>query len=248
MESVLLDIARLRKRILFTNEKFERPFIILNVAASIDGKIALQKGKRMNISTNEDLRRVHMIRNEVDGILVGIGTILLDDPGLKVKGKYISGDVRDPVRIVLDSKGIITPKNRVLLGPTPTIIAIQEGGRNVLNWIDEPDFGYVSLVTVETEADGKLDLRSLFDALYSRNIRSILVEGGSTVISYLLRKGYFDIFTVFFRNFIIGGDGAPSIAGNPGARIPGEVIHLSKPEIKQLGDGFLFSYYPELEW
>ena len=248
MAGVFVEINPLRERILTTNDKFNRPFIIINVAASIDGKIALRDGKRMNISTEDDLRRVHLIRNEVDGILVGINTILSDNPGLGVKRKYISGHLRNPVRIVLDSTGKISPTSKVLLGNTPTIIAVAEGNRGKFNWIFENGLENVSIEEIKTEVDDRLELVSLFNILFSKNIRSILVEGGSTVISYLLRKGYFDMFTIYFRNFIIGGTQAPSIVGDPGATMPGEVIPLSTPMIEQLEGGHLFSYFPQHEW
>ena len=80
-----------------------RPRVIINAAMSVDGKIALSDGKAVRLSNEEDLRRVHRLRAHVDAILVGVGTVLMDDPKLTVKSKYAKG--RNPLRIVLDSEG-----------------------------------------------------------------------------------------------------------------------------------------------
>src|SRR2546430_5282518 len=78
-----------------------RPHVIINAAMSVDGKIALSDGKAVRLSNEEDLRRVHRLRAEADAILVGVGTVLMDDPKLTVKAKYAKG--RNPLRVVLDS-------------------------------------------------------------------------------------------------------------------------------------------------
>ena len=87
-----------------------RPRVIINAAMSVDGKIALADGHGVRISNEEDLRRVHELRAEIDAILVGIGTVLKDDPKLTVKAEYATG--RNPLRVVLDSGGRTPPDQR----------------------------------------------------------------------------------------------------------------------------------------
>src|SRR3989337_878678 len=80
-----------------------RPRVIINAAMSVDGKIALPDGQAIRLSNDEDLQRVHQLRAQVDAIVVGIGTVLMDDPKLTVKRELASG--RNPLRVVVDSDG-----------------------------------------------------------------------------------------------------------------------------------------------
>jgi len=101
-----------------------RPRVIVNAAMSIDGKIALSDGTGVRLSNEEDLRRVHRLRASVDAILVGVGTVLKDDPKLTVKSEYAKG--RNPLRVVLDSDGKIPESAHVLDGSAPTLIVTSE--------------------------------------------------------------------------------------------------------------------------
>ena len=98
-----------------------RPRVIINAAMSVDGKIALADGRGVRISNEEDLRRVHHLRAAADAVLVGVGTILKDDPKLTVKPEYAKG--RNPLRVVLDSDGKTPFGASVLDGSAPTLIA-----------------------------------------------------------------------------------------------------------------------------
>src|SRR5881628_2031966 len=91
---------------------------------SVDGKIALPSRKQTRISDEEDLRRVHRLRAACDAVLVGVGTILADDPKLTVKPEYASG--RNPLRIVLDSEGRTPSDAHVLSREAPTLIVTSE--------------------------------------------------------------------------------------------------------------------------
>ena len=99
-----------------------RPKVTLNCAASADGKIALPNRQRLNLSNSEDFERVHLLRCEYDAILVGIGTIIEDNPSLTVDPKYNS--TKNPIRIVLDTK-CRTPRNaKILDGKSLSLIHI----------------------------------------------------------------------------------------------------------------------------
>jgi 2,5-diamino-6-(ribosylamino)-4(3H)-pyrimidinone 5'-phosphate reductase len=104
-----------------------RPKVIVNCAMSADGKIASRLRKQTRLSDEKDMARVHRLRNECGAIVVGIGTVLADDPTLLVKKKYIEGKVRQPARIVLDSRCRIPKGAKVLTGSAKTIVAVTEG-------------------------------------------------------------------------------------------------------------------------
>jgi len=238
-----VDMDELRARIKAVNLKHERPYIFVNTASSMDGKIALGDGKRLKISTIEDFKRVHRLRNEMDAILVGINTVIKDDPHLYVKTGFCPGPIRNPVRIVVDSNGKIPSESRILSGTTKTIIAVVKGNEENLERLKARETGNIIIKGVEANEEGKVDLHSLFLDLFSENINSILVEGGSTIISSLLRKGYIDTYSIFFRNFIVGGKQAPSIVGGQSAVAPVDLIHLRDPEIVIMEGGMLLSYH-----
>nr|MCS5551246.1 dihydrofolate reductase family protein [Gammaproteobacteria bacterium] len=99
-----------------------RPKVILNCAASADGKIALSNRQRLKLSNNEDFERVHLLRNKYDAILIGIGTVIEDDPTLTINPKFKTA--KNPVRIVLDTTCRIPKTAKILDGESRTIVAI----------------------------------------------------------------------------------------------------------------------------
>src|SRR2546428_11138517 len=101
-----------------------RPRVIINAAMSVDGKIALPDGQAVRLSNDEDVRRVHELRSTVDAILVGVGTVLADDPKLTIKSEYAKG--RDPLRVVLDSHGKTPVGEHPLARRGPTLIVPSE--------------------------------------------------------------------------------------------------------------------------
>ncbi len=207
----------------------ERPRIIINAAMSVDGKIALVGGKRVKISDEEDFKRVHKLRNSVDAILVGINTILKDDPKLTVKEKYVK-DGKNPVRIVLDSNLRIPENARVLNNMAKTIIATTETSTN-------------KHLNAEIIRCGKhrVDLKCLMKELWNRGIKSVMVEGGGNVIFSFLRENLVDEINVFVGSLVIGGR-APTLAEGSGATNENEVIKLKFLECKPLGSGVLLRY------
>jgi len=213
----------------------------MNLAASLDGKIALGGGRRLRISTEEDFRRVHFLRNEMDAVIVGVNTVIKDNPSLLVKDRYVDGDISQPLRIVLDSRGRTPSGSRVLSDNASTLIAIARGDGSCLEE-SVLSMDNVQVLRVEEDGSGTLDLASLFGSLFARGVGSALVEGGSSVISYMIRKGLFDIFTVYYRNIVIGDGSSPSMVGPPVAMSESEVVHLGSSRVLPMEDGFLVSY------
>lgn len=206
------------------------PHVIINCAMSVDGKIALPSRKQTHISNEEDMKRVHELRNKCDAILVGIGTILSDDPKLTVKKSYVPNP-KQPVRIVLDSKGRI-PRNAEVLSPdSPTIVVVSEECKREIEG-------------AETIVCGKerIDLRSLLGILEKKGIRTLLVEGGETVIWSFLRERLAHEFYVFVGSMIIGGKNSPTPAGGEGVKNEEEMIPLTLKSMKNLGNGVLLHY------
>src|SRR4030043_1894485 len=101
-----------------------RPYVLINCAMSIDGKIASPTGKQMKISSDEDIKRMYNLRNKSDAVLVGIGTVLSDDPKLTVKEKYVKNP-KQPIRIVLDTY-CKTPFDSLVVNDAATTYIVTE--------------------------------------------------------------------------------------------------------------------------
>ncbi len=206
-----------------------KPKVIVNVAMSADGKIALPDRSEVKISGEEDFKRVHELRNDVDAILVGIGTVLADDPKLTVKDRFVE-DPKHPLKIVLDSKGR-TPKDAKLFREGDFLIATTKK-------IDQD--GWIKC------GDGKkVDLSKLMKILEKKGIESVLVEGGGEVIYSFLKERLVDEYYVFVGSMVIGGRNSPTPADGVGAQDIDDIISLKLFDHQTLDDGMLLKYRVE---
>lgn len=203
--------------------------MVINAAMSVDGKIAFVDARPAKLSNGEDVARVHRLRGEVDAILVGVGTILKDDPKLTVKPEHAQG--RHPLRIVLDSDGKTPDRAHVLDGSAHTLIATSKDCTR-------------EFAKAEVFRAGKdeVDLAAFLDHLSQRGVKTLLVEGGSTVIWSFLRQRLADELTVFVASTVLGGHAAPTLAGGPGVRSLQEAFPLKLEKAERLGDGLLLAY------
>ncbi len=209
-----------------------RPYIIINCASSLDGKIALPSGEQARISSEEDMARVHKLRASVDAILVGVGTILADNPKLTVKKEYVK-KAKNPVRVILDSH-FRTPSDAEVMQPNARTIIVTTS----------KEYKKGLLEVIKCGEGDKVDLIKLMDLLYQRGIKKLLVEGGSTVIWEFLKHGLFDEFQIYIAPMIIGGD-APTVAGGEGIKSIEEAIKLRLYAIERYGDGLVLKFIPQ---
>lgn len=192
-----------------------RPSVILNCAMSLDGYIGLE-GEQAKLSNQEDLVRVHKLRASVDAVMVGVNTILVDNPRLDVR--LIEG--RSPVRVVVDSKARTPPESYVLDGSVETILAVSS--KVPEEKVDE--LNSMENVTVLAAGADKVDLVDLMDQLHARGIRKLLLEGGGTLNKSMLEKGLVDKVRVTIASRILGM-GVKLVNGRPD----------TEPELKLTG-------------
>ena len=213
----------------------ERPFVRANCAISLDGRLAYAGGKRAILSGPEDLRRVQALRADSQAIVVGLGTVRLDDPSLRVHWEQLGRSPGPaPMRVVLDSRGELSPEARVLDGSAPTLIATCAGVSR----------RFPSGIETFAAGDGRVDLGGLLDELGRRGQRRILVEGGSQVLASFLGEGLVDRLTVFVASCIIGGRSAPTMVGGADRSGTPELLRLDRGEAEPLDDGWLLTYRP----
>lgn len=200
-----------------------RPEVWLNCAVSADGRLAAPDGSPVRISNDADMERVHRMRADADAILVGVGTVLADDPKLTVKPEFADGE--HPLRIVLDTDARTPPGSHVLDGAVPTLVATGPKAPPVIG------AHQVRL----PKGDGGLDLDALLDHLGLIGIRQVMVEGGEAVLRAFLAADRWDRFTVFVGAQTIGGNG-PRLWN----RTMGELG--LRPAEEPLGDGRLITF------
>lgn len=208
-----------------------RPRVLLNCACSLDGRLAAPDGSPIRLSDDGDLRRVHRMRAASDAILVGVGTVLADDPSLRVKAHMAHGP--DPLRVVLDTHGRIPPGARVLDGSAPTLVITGPGGK-------APVGAYHAQVPVEAGKAGRLDLAAVLALLWDRGVRTVMVEGGGRVLRTFLEADLWDAWTLYQAPVLVGGDGPCLWPGAPAD--PPFPLRVERAE--RAGGGVLWAFSP----
>ncbi len=212
-----------------------RPEVLLNCAVSMDGRLAYAGGTRARLSSEEDLRRVHQLRADVDAIVVGIGTVLQDDPSLRVRWELLDRPAgKAPIRVVLDSHGRTPSNARILGAETPTIVAVVEG--------TTPRFP-PHVRTIVAGRD-RVDLGRLLHALAAEGVHRVLVEGGAAVLASFVRAGLFDRWTVYYAPLVIGGTTAPSMISGPDTASRDGAETLQLVGVERLGEGVVATFVP----
>ena len=210
------------------------PYIILSAAISIDGKIATNIG-HSDLSSNEDFVRLHKLRTKVDGILIGKNTVMKDNPLLTVR--YTKG--KNPVRIILDSKGEISSKSKILKTSkkVPTIIATSKQ-------ITKFNLQKLRKFPVEVIVTGEksVNIKSLLKKLAEKNIKIILVEGGGTVNWEFVKQNIFDELIITISPFLIGGKNAISFVQGDGFDKISKSPNLQLKSIKRLKNYLVLNY------
>jgi diaminohydroxyphosphoribosylaminopyrimidine deaminase/5-amino-6-(5-phosphoribosylamino)uracil reductase len=219
-----------------------KPFVILKTAMSLDGKIATASGESQWITSEVSRQRGHEIRDTVDAILVGSGTVVRDNPALTTRLQDREG--QDAIRIVLDSHGgtptdarIFNPESSAGVivavtpdAPTENISTLEKAGAEV--------------ITVP-EAHGKVCFKRLMEILGEREITSVLIEGGGEINASAVAAGVIDKVMCFIAPKLIGGRNAPGPIGGEGIANLSDASHLQRVNITPIPDSgdFLIEGY-----
>ncbi len=220
-----------------------RPYVVVNVAMSADGKISTRERRQVKISGAEDFLRVDRLKAGSDAVMVGIGTVLADDPSLTVKGEECRKLRRDrgvdehPARIVVDSRARIPLDASILhKGSGLRIVAVSEKAE------PEKIAKLKHLATVIIAGENEVDLAALMDRLGTMGIRQLMLEGGGELIAGMIRAGLVHEIYTFIGNLIIGGRDAPTLADGEGFVTEDEFTRLTLIEARQIGNGILLHW------
>jgi len=209
-----------------------KPYVILNAAMTLDGKIATVGGDS-GISCPEDLDRVHKLRAGVDAVMVGAGTVLADDPSLTVR--RARGE--NPIRVVVDGLAKTPTGARVMDRSAPTIIAVSKRA-------PESKLRALRSAGAEVIVIGKreVDLARLLKELHARGVEKLMLEGGSTLNWGMLKRGLVDEIRVAISPRVVGGAEARTLVGGEGFGKVSGGIELGLLETRKVGRDLVLRY------
>lgn len=204
----ILDTARDVNRVWLGAVASGRPFVTVKIAMSIDGRVAAPDGSSRWISSPQSRAHAHRMRGEIDAIMVGVGTVLADDPQLTARDESGAVSGRQPLRVIADTEGRTPAAARVHDGAAPTLIATAERfGRG---------------------ADGRVDLAAVLAQLYADGRRHLLVEGGPRLAAAFLDAGLVDEMLVYLAPLVLGA-GRSAVEG-------GRLTTLAEATVSRLRD------------
>lgn len=217
-----------------------RPFVHLKLAVTLDGKVATRTGDSRWITGPEARLRVHELRHAYDAILVGAGTVKVDDPALTDRsGKRR----RQPlVRVVLDDKLTLSTESQLVQTAHESPLVIFAGPES-----NETKVTELRGLEVEIVDHHRDNLESMLDALGKRCVQSLLVEGGSNVAGKFLDSRLVNKVSFFIAPKIVGGVAAPSAVGGKGVELMNDACQLKDIEVIQRGDDVEITGYPQTQ-
>lgn len=220
-----------------------RPYVTVNFAMSADGKLSTKERRQVKISGNEDFKRVDQLKAGTDAIMVGIGTVIADDPSLTVKSEELKqarvsrGLDENPVRVVVDSRGRI-PVNAAVLNKGP--------GKRVIGCAEGVDPGTLrtlkSQATVIITGKQEVDLNELLSRLYEMGVRNLMVEGGGTLLWSMFDLGLVDEMFQFIGNMVIGGRDSPTPADGVGFNMADPFVTMDLLDCSRIDEGVLLHW------
>jgi diaminohydroxyphosphoribosylaminopyrimidine deaminase/5-amino-6-(5-phosphoribosylamino)uracil reductase len=220
-----------------------RPFVIVKGAMTLDGKIATRTGQSKWITGDQARQDVHRVRSQVDAVMVGIGTVLADNPELSARGS--KGDTgartgRQPVRVVVDSRLRIPLKSKILqwVHEQPTIVCTTaQASPKKIQTLREQDVQ----VWVLPQKKGRVSLKASLTQLGTKGMSSVLLEGGSTLNASALHEGLVNQVRLYVAPLLMGGQDAKSLIGGVSPKTLEQAWRLVNPELKKIGQDWLLT-------
>jgi 2,5-diamino-6-(ribosylamino)-4(3H)-pyrimidinone 5'-phosphate reductase len=215
--------------------------VVVNAAMSADGKLSTREREQIAISGPDDFDRVDALRAESDAVMVGVGTVLADDPSLTVddpdrrRARRDRGDPENPARVVADSQ-VRTPTDAQVLDEAATtyLLTSEAAPPDFVTEIEETG------ATVVTAGDQRVDLAAALSELEADGIERLMVEGGGELIFSLFDAGLVDELSVFVGSTVIGGRQAPTLADGEG--FVEDFPALDLQSVERIDDGVLLRW------
>ncbi len=213
----------------------------VNAAVSVDGKLSSRRREQIAISGEADFDRVDRLRAESDAVMVGVGTVLADDPSLTIddqqrrENRLDSGLSENPARVIADSHIRTPPDATVLDDRAESFLLVSEAAPS--DFVAQMEKQGASVIAT---GENRADLSSAFEELSSHGIENLFVEGGGEVIYSLFEQDLVDRFSVFVGSLVIGGRDAPTLADGDG--FVEDFPQLTLESVEQIDDGVVLEY------
>jgi 2,5-diamino-6-(ribosylamino)-4(3H)-pyrimidinone 5'-phosphate reductase len=221
----------------------DRPFTFINSAMSADGKISTKRRKQVKISGKADFDRVDELRATSDAVMVGIGTVLADDPSLTVKSperrqrRVSQGLDENPARVVVDSQART---------PVTADIFNKGVGKRIIVVSKAAPADRVRALAAKAEVivagEQEVDLKQMAAELKKRGIDRLMVEGGATLNYGMMSNHLVDELSVFVGNLIIGGRDAPTLMDGAGITERSEAVELKLARYEPMDEGIVLTW------
>ncbi len=226
---VLEAEAVLLNRYFFHYMKTKRPFVTIKTAMSLDGKTATVTGESKWITGEEARADVHQYRHTHDAILVGVNTVIADNPHLTTR---IPNGGQNPIRVILDTHLRTPPSSHVItdsLAPTWIMVGRDVNKEKIASYESEN----ITIFQMKTK---QIEIQDVLDLLGDKQILSLFVEGGQTVHASFLQTKYFNEIVTYISPKLIGGSNAPTLFGGNGFSTLQDALSLEIQEMKQIGN------------
>ncbi len=236
---LLADRAARLYEAYFKHRRTGRPFGVLKLACTLDGKVATGAGESKWITGERALAHVHRLRDTNDAVVVGVGTVLADNPRLTTRRR----GGRDALRVVADSRGRTPPEANVVSEMSDAgclVAATKAAPANRLEALR----GAGAEVAVLPSREGRVDLQALWELLGQRGCLSVMVEGGPELAAAAMAAGVIDKLLLFVAPKIIGGNEARPLFGGRGARRLGDAQQVDIRRVRRFGPDLLIEAYP----
>jgi len=234
VSGILEEKARQLNEFYIKHITTRRPFVILKVAMTLDGKIATPEGESKWITGEKARKEVHKLRGKVDALLTAIGTIKADDPQLTCR----TGRMKSPIRIILDPALEIKESANVLTCPPRTIIVTSDGSSK-----KKQEQLQAKGISIIEHSGSRVDLQWLMKQLGAEGVVSVLIEGGSSLASSCLEAGIVDKVIFFIAPKIIGGEMSFPAVGGKIFRSLQHAHALTRTAFRRVGDDFVIEGY-----
>jgi 2,5-diamino-6-(ribosylamino)-4(3H)-pyrimidinone 5'-phosphate reductase len=215
--------------------------VVVNAATSVDGKLSSRERVQVRISGPEDFDRVDRLRASADGVMVGVGTVLADDPHLTLDEedrrvqRLRNGRPGNPARVVADSRGRTPLDARILDDAATTYLLVAEGIEDERR--RELEAAGAELVVAGEE---RVDLPAAFAELESRGVERLMVEGGGELLFSLFAADLVDELSVYVGSLVVGGRDAPTLVDGEG--FVDDFPALALRTVERLDDGVVLTY------
>lgn len=249
VENVLEEDCKKLNEVFFHYINTKKPFMVMKYAMTMDGKIASVSGKSKWITSEKSREHAHLFRKKYSAIMVGINTVIEDNPTLNCR---IKENPKNPIRIILDSDLKIDLKSNICKTSKDIktyIASVKPTAKSNKNMEKKKELEYLGIEIIETSPkdlskDFKVNLQELIKILgEEKNIDSVLIEGGATLHAALLKEKLIDKALIYIAPKIFGGLNAKTPIAGEGIEKPDNAIKLIGGKLKNIGEDLFMEYY-----